>query len=68
MSLRTHSVIDQQKKAALQMQCRFAVHPWGVEPQSTEPESVILSIELWVRDMFCKSKVFFLYLQDECEN
>lgn len=22
------------------------VRPWGVEPQSTEPESVILSIEL----------------------
>ena len=25
------------------------VHPWGVEPQSMEPESIILSIELWVR-------------------
>lgn len=24
------------------------VHPWGVEPQSMEPESIILSIELWV--------------------
>ena len=22
------------------------VHPWGVEPQSMEPESIILSIEL----------------------
>ena len=27
----------------------FLVHPWGVEPQSSEPESGILSIELWVR-------------------
>ena len=26
----------------------FSVHPWGVEPQSSEPESGILSIELWV--------------------
>lgn len=25
------------------------VHPWGVEPQSMEPESIILSIELWVQ-------------------
>lgn len=25
------------------------VHPWGVEPQSSEPESDILSIELRVR-------------------
>ena len=24
------------------------VDPWGVEPQSKEPESFILSIELWV--------------------
>ena len=24
------------------------VHPWGVEPQSKEPESFILSIELRV--------------------
>ncbi len=30
------------------MQIAFlvVVRPWGVEPQSTEPESVILSIEL----------------------
>lgn len=26
----------------------YMVHPWGVEPQSMEPESIILSIELWV--------------------
>ncbi len=25
----------------------LAVFPWGVEPQSSEPESDILSIELW---------------------
>ena len=25
------------------------VHPWGVEPLSMEPESIILSIELWVQ-------------------
>lgn len=25
----------------------FLVFPWGVEPQSSEPESDILSIELW---------------------
>ncbi len=25
----------------------FFVFPWGVEPQSSEPESGILSIELW---------------------
>lgn len=28
------------------------VHPWGVEPQSMEPESIILSIELWVQVSF----------------
>ena len=29
------------------------VHPWGVEPQSLEPESNILSIELWVLEALC---------------
>ncbi len=29
------------------------VHPWGVEPQSSEPESGILSIELWVHGVLC---------------
>lgn len=33
------------------------VHPWGVEPQSMEPESIILSIELWVRGLFAVTKV-----------
>lgn len=29
----------------------FKVFPWGVEPQSSEPESEILSIELWEREV-----------------
>lgn len=33
------------------------VHPWGVEPQSMEPESIILSIELWVHFLFAGTKV-----------
>ena len=28
------------------------VGPWGVEPQSKEPESFILSIELWAQATF----------------
>ena len=28
------------------------VRPWGVEPQSMEPESIILSIELWAHSIF----------------
>lgn len=27
------------------------VRPWGVEPQSMEPESIILSIELWAHSI-----------------
>ena len=41
------------------------VNPWGVEPQSKEPESFILSIELWVQYFFmkCGAKlVNYLYL------
>lgn len=34
------------------------VHPWGVEPQSMEPESIILSIELWVRVADAKLMLF----------
>ncbi len=41
----------------------FFVHPWGVEPQSSEPESEILSIELRVPISFCKFTAFFVYLQ-----
>ena len=52
------------------------VHPWGVEPQSLEPESNILSIELWVRlrNSFRSTKVvIYLLLRKflkhyECEN
>ena len=36
------------------------VHPWGVEPQSLEPESNILSIELWVHFNIAKVRKFFL--------
>ena len=40
------------------------VHPWGVEPQSSEPESEILSIELRVQELKCANYgakvVFFL--------
>ena len=43
------------------------VHPWGVEPQSMEPESSILSIELWVpmflldksNNIFVATQIFF---------
>lgn len=38
------------------------VHPWGVEPQSSEPESDILSIELWVR-LYCKGTHFLLLIK-----
>ena len=48
--------------------CIEKVGPWGVEPQSKEPESFILSIELWARDtlfckMRCKSSEYFVSLQ-----
>ncbi len=32
----------------------LTVHPWGVEPQSSEPESGILSIELWVLALYTR--------------
>ena len=32
----------------------IVVHPWGVEPQSSEPESDILSIELRVPVRFVR--------------
>ena len=38
------------KKRAAITAVRFFVRPWGVEPQSSEPESDILSIELQVRN------------------
>ena len=31
------------------------VRPWGVEPQSLEPESSILSIELWAHGLFANA-------------
>ncbi len=44
------------------------VNPWGVEPQSKEPESFILSIELRVQMAFlakcgCKITFFSVILQ-----
>lgn len=45
---------------------RGMVHPWGVEPQSSEPESDILSIELRVpifAFLCCKFTKFFVVLQ-----
>lgn len=33
------------------------VFPWGVEPQSSEPESEILSIELWEHLVFMNAKL-----------
>lgn len=40
----------------------FFVHPWGVEPQSSEPESEILSIELRVLQFDCANLRLFLYI------
>ena len=34
------------------------VHPWGVEPQSLEPESNILSIELREQIWIYRSQIF----------
>lgn len=39
---------------------RKVVHPWGVEPQSMEPESIILSIELRVHFSIAQQKYNFL--------
>ena len=36
------------KKPIILRLAKNLVDPWGVEPQSKEPESFILSIELWV--------------------
>lgn len=41
-----NSVLFPAKKRAAITAVRFLVRPWGVEPQSSEPESDILSIEL----------------------
>ena len=47
----------------------FNVNPWGVEPQSKEPESFILSIELRVHEECilwkcgCKITAIFVTLQ-----
>lgn len=33
------------------------VHPWRLELQPTEPESVILSIKLWVHHLYSVTKL-----------
>ena len=38
----------------------YRVRPWGVEPQSLEPESNILSIELWTQSFV----LYFLTVQN----
>ena len=45
------------------------VHPWGVEPQSSEPESDILSIELRVHFRFAAQKYnySFIYPNDSAK-
>ena len=52
-------------KECLLMPTSTLVRPWGVEPQSMEPESIILSIELWARDMiFSFSTIDFLVFSE----
>ena len=42
----------------------YHVRPWGVEPQSKEPESFILSIELRAhRFLFCSAKIQLFCIQ-----
>ena len=52
LSCRLPMIASQQKIAKLLCFSNLAisfVNPWGVEPQSKEPESFILSIELRVQ-------------------
>ena len=48
------------KKRDSNLSLSLIVHPWGVEPQSMEPESIILSIELWVHPFFLGTKIQFI--------
>ena len=42
----------------------YHVRPWGVEPQSKEPESFILSIELRAHSfLFCSAKIQLFCIQ-----
>ncbi len=43
------------------------VHPWGVEPQSMEPESIILSIELWVLLRACNPTYSYRAVRFKCK-
>ena len=40
---------EKARRSLLFFSSVYVVNPWGVEPQSKEPESFILSIELRVR-------------------
>ena len=42
--------LTKTKKAVNRLICSFFVHPAGIEPTSSEPESDILSIELRAQD------------------
>ena len=59
--------ICEHKKKQLPQVAFYQVFPWGVEPQSLEPESNILSIELRehaiISQIVCKSNGFFVVLQ-----
>ena len=49
------------KKERLELSLSQIVHPWGVEPQSMEPESIILSIELWVHPFSGHKNTIYKY-------
>ena len=59
--------VGSEKSATFAVALFLCVHPWGVEPQSMEPESSILSIELWVpmflldksNNIFVATQIFF---------
>ena len=52
--IKTHTISPQKNKSANKAKTTkltdLPVNPWGVEPQSKEPESFILSIELRVQE------------------
>ena len=52
--IKTHTIPPQKNKSANKAKMTkltdHPVNPWGVEPQSKEPESFILSIELRVQE------------------
>ena len=46
----TGSCVIYEKSVPRDVGTPMVVRPWGVEPQSLEPESSILSIELWAQN------------------